>query len=308
MEINKIQNIDKIISVDSAELIPKNKKDTRCAPGIKFDAGSCIELSLLIEMAKAYNKDVGADSIILFNNLDTLNPRKYKKYLVKEFGKKLQNKCTTQKCWTEQTFITNMKKLAKDELQKYTFRPDGPNGKFEWLNTIHINDVMDQYQKKDKSFKFLGAVPIDFNDFDRFGIRNLNYKNLINNGIYKLGIVFNLDKHNESGSHWVSLYSDLKMGQVYFFDSNGVRPVERIRTLMRKITNFIENYTGNKRVNVDHNKIQHQYENSECGVYSMNFIIRMLSGKETFEEICKSKVPDKKINKCRNKYFVNTNV
>ena len=32
----------------------------------------------------------------------------------------------------------------------------------------------------------------------------------------KIGIVFNLDKHNQPGSHWVALYTDLKANQVYF--------------------------------------------------------------------------------------------
>jgi hypothetical protein len=299
--------MNSISSIDTDDVATKDKHDKRCAPSIGFENGSCIKLSILLEMANAYNIDAGNSSIKLFDNMDTLNPKKYKKYLLKEFNKRLGDTCTTQKCWTEQSFIDRMKILAREELEKYTFRPDGPQGKFEWLNTLHINDTMDQYEKKYPDFKFLGAVPIDFDKFDRFGIKNLNYKKLVDSGITKLGVVFNLDEHNQPGSHWVALYSDLKKGEIKFFDSYSVRPVPRIRTLMRRLANFSQTGLGVKHIDVGYNKIRHQYQNSECGVYSINFIVRMLRG-DMFDKICQSKTKDIKVNKCRNIYFGNTNV
>lgn len=307
-----VNNSDQILSIKSDEVCPKNEKDKRCAPGIRFDAGSCIELSILVKMAEAYNKenDEKEGSILLSKNLETLNPRKYKKYLVSEFNKRMGNKCTTQKCWSEQKFIKVMEKQAREELQNYTFRPDGPSGRFEWLNTVNIKQVMGQYEKKYPNFKFLGAVPIDFDDFDDFEIRNLDYKKLVNSGKTKFGIVFNLDEHDESGSHWVAMYSDFEKGEVFFFDSYGTKPEKRIRKLMRRHSEFIQKNLGRQIARADYNdynQIRHQYEGSECGVYSINFILRMARG-DTFDDVCKSKIPDKKINKCRNLYFGNTNV
>lgn len=306
------KNDDKIISVNSEEVCPKNKLETRCAPGIRFDAGSCVQLHILVSMAEAYNKELGKTegSILLSKNIETLNPRKYKKYLVNEFNKRLGDKCTTQKCWSEQKFIKTMEKEARDELQNYTFRPDGPTGRFEWLNTVNIKQVMGQYEKKYPNFKFLGAVPIDFDDFDDFNIRNIDYKKLIDSGKTKLGIVFNLDEHDESGSHWVAMYSDFEKGEVLFFDSYGTKPEKRIRKLMRRHAEFIQKGLGRQVARADYNdynQVRHQYEGSECGVYSINFILRMARG-DSFDDICKSKIPDRKINKCRNLYFGNTNV
>ena len=131
-----------LTSIDTENVLPKDEHDKRCSPNISFESGSCIKLSVLIEMANAFNKDAEGSTIKLYDNMETLNPKKYKKYLLKEFGTRLGDKCTTQKCWTEQNFIRHMKKFAKEELDKYTFRPDGPQGKFEWLNTLHINDTM----------------------------------------------------------------------------------------------------------------------------------------------------------------------
>lgn len=304
----EIDDIDHIDNINTSDVCPKNKEDKKCAPGVNFESGSCIELSVLIEMANAFNKDADSDSQIkLYPKLDTLNPKKYKKYLLSEFNKRMDGKCTTQKCWSEQHFVNKMKNIAKSELTKYTFRPDGPEGRFEWLNTLNINDVMQQSEQAYPEFKFLGTVPIDFDKFEGLGFKNLNYNKLIQDGKTKIGAVFNLDKHNEPGSHWVAFYGDLKKGEVLFFDSYGIRPDKRIRAFMRRVENFCSTGMGLKNVTVDYNKIRHQYGNSECGIYSINFIKRMLRG-DTFNEICESKIPDEKINKCRNKYFIKDTV
>lgn len=295
---------DDLSSINSSDVCPKNENDKKCAPGTNFVSGSCIKLHILVEMAVAYNKDAGADSIKMYPKLDTLNPRKYKKYLLGEFNKRMGDKCTTQKCWSEQSFINQMKKSARDELEKYTFRPDGPQGKWEWLNTINIDDVLEQNEVTRRDFKFLGTVPVDFDKFEKFGIKNLDYDKLISEGKTKIGVVFNLDEHDQPGSHWVSMYSDLLKGEVYFFDSYGTRPDPRIRAFLRRVGKFCEGKLGTENVIVDHNKIRHQYGNSECGVYSINFIKRMLRG-DSFKEICESKTTDTKINKCRNVYFNN---
>ena len=55
---------------------------------------------------------------------------------------------------------------------------------------------------------------------------------------------------------------------------------------------------------IRYNKIRHQFSNSECGVYSMNFIIRLLHG-ETFDTIVENVTKDEAMNACRGAYFRN---
>lgn len=298
--------MDKIDSIDSAEVAPANEQDKRCAPGVTFESGSCIRLKVLIAMANAYNQQHPETQISLFPQYEILNPPKYKKYILREMNKKMNG---SQRSWASQLFVKQMDTLYKEELEKHTFRPSGPKGKFEWLNTLHIDDVMSQYEHRYPQFKFLGTVPMDFDDFERFGIRNLNYNDLVNSGKTQLGIVFNLDNHNESGSHWVAMYANLKDAKIYYFDSYGIEPELRVRKLMRRIARFCQTGLGipDKQIVVDYNKQRHQKENSECGVYSINFILRLLRG-DSFEHICASQIPDRKINKCRNVYFNNTKV
>lgn len=280
--------------------------ENKCAPGKIFEHGSCIPLNILVEMGEAYNIENPNDSIKLYPSFETLNRSKYKKYLLNEFDKKLDDVCKTQNCWTKQTFINKMSKSLKEELQRKTFRPDGPQGKFEWLNTININEVVFQYEDKYNDFKFLGAVPIDFDELPRLGIKNLNLDDLIQSGKTKIAIVFNLDESYKPGSHWVAAFGDLKNGTIYFFDSYGIEPDPRISKFMRRLANYCKNNMGIKNVIATHNKVRHQYGGSECGVYSINFIIRMLKG-DTFEDICNSKTSDETINKCRKIYFISNN-
>lgn len=278
-----------------------HEKDKKCAPGINFEDGSCISLDMLIEMAKAHN-ETETNKIKLHDSFETLNRSKYKKYLLREFSEKYKNICNTQFCWLSQPFIKKLDKIYSEELLKKTFRPSGPSGQFEWLNTLNINHVMKQYENKYKDYAFLGAVPIDFDDLAELNIKDIDLPGYMNRGIHRLGIVFNLDESYKSGSHWVASFFNLKEGKVYYFDSYGTPPEKRIRKLLRRIANFCKNELGIKNVAADHNKIRHQYEGSECGVYSINMILRLLRG-DTFEEICQSKVPDKVINKCRLVYF-----
>lgn len=284
--------------------IKKEKTDLQCAPGREFEAGSCISLVVLEEMARAYNKTAKKeDKIHLSKNLSVINPQKYKIYLVYEINKRVGEKCTTQKCWTTQDFIKHMDRAAKTELLKYTFRPDSPQGRFDWLSTFDINDSMLQYEKKYKNFKFYGAVPMDFATINST-INSVDYGELVRKGITKVGVIFNLDDSTQSGSHWVAMYTDLDKGDILYFDSFAVKPEKRVRTLMRKQARFIMQHKKIplEKIRIESNKVQHQKLNTECGVYSMNFLIRMVRG-DDFDKLCNEPISDRDINKCRKVYF-----
>jgi hypothetical protein len=304
--------------------------DNKCAPHLKYTNGSCFTLNTLIKMAKAYNYS-NADKIKLNDREELMHPNSYKnylenqvnnklnlpdnanykQYLVDEVGKRLSNKCTTQLCWLNQSFMKNINRNELKEIRKHTFRPDGPSGTFEWLNTTHINDVMHQYELKYDDFLYLGALPMDFDDLYKtaptdminkpYNILKLDFNKLIKMGKTKLGMILNLDEHWQSGSHWVALYFDLKQRQIYYFDSYGIRPEVRVRRLMNRVEDFLKT-TCDKPIEYSYNKKRHQYKNSECGVYSINFILRLLKGYK-FKQISKNRISDEKINKCRKRYF-----
>ena len=293
-------------------------EDNKCAPTKKYNNGSCFTIEDLKKISIAYNLHLDKGRV----EGKKINISDNKRDLLKQLTKNLENVCDDQICWLKQDFI---KKMKDKDILNNTFRPDGPEGKFEWLNTLHINDVMSQYEEKYKDFKFFGAVPIDFDDLPFVGIREIDYDELFNSGIKKLGFVFNLDEHWQSGSHWVALFSDLDKNQIYFFDSYGIRPEKRIRNLVKRISKwcYSKDYCKNEcselnltdsfmnkdyknkiesKLNVEYNHNRHQFKNSECGVYSLNFILRLLNG-ESFENITKNGLLDDDVNLCRDVYF-----
>mgnify|MGYP005645787331 CR=1 FL=1 len=295
-----------------------SNQDNKCAPNKNYSEGSCFTLEDLKKMAISFNKFVEKGEI----KSDKIEIKDEKKHLLYALTTRLEGICDNQICWLKQNFVKHMK--DKDIL-KHSFRPNGPAGKFEWLSTNHINDVMEQYEKKYTDFKFLGAVPMDFNKLPFLGIKDLDFTKEYESGIKKIGIVFNLDEHWQSGSHWVSLYADLDKNIINYFDSYGERPESRVRDLVKKISKWCYNKEfcndtcseldcsdsymkvnkKNKKenkINVDYNHSRHQYKNSECGVYSLNFILRQLNG-ESFDHITKNKTLDDPMNECRDTYF-----
>ena len=275
--------------------------DKKCAPGIKYIDGSCFNKNTLIEMINEYNSNIKSlDKKKI--NIDLNNNNLSKKELVDKLQDFFNPKCVDHGCCL---IIKKKNWIKKEEILKKTFRPYGTNGLLDWLSTTDINDVLDQYQNVYKDFLYLWAVPYDFEDLKILNIGNIKFKDLENQNKNKIGMVINLDESHQSGSHWVALYSDLNKNQIYFFDSVGKTPGSRIKKFINKITKYLykKNYKKNLSINkilrgghsnehlqnllnfdINYNHIQHQKKNTECGVYSTNFIIRLLEG-ESFLNI-----------------------
>jgi hypothetical protein len=288
--------------IDVEDVKPKDISATKCAPHLEFENGSCIPLELLIEMAKAYNKfheSYKSKQIKLNSKLDTLYPDDYKKYLLLEFKTRFEG---DQKDWINSKYLELMSEEHKDHLENKVFRPDGPQGRFDWLSTIDINQVLYQYEEKYQDFKFLGAVPMDFMDLDYLPFKKLNFEDLESEGIKRIGVIFNTDKSTGRGKHWISLFSDLNKGQIYYSDSMGTRQTKEVNEFMKQIEKYLSEKKKLTDLDIRYNKTQHQKGNSECGVYSINFILRLLKGK-TFDRLTRKRLTDNQVNKCRIKYF-----
>jgi len=295
-----------------------NIDDTKCAPSKKYKDGSCFTTESLKKIVTSYNK----------KNKQNINVNLPKKELVDKITEILKNKCDDQACWLRQEIVTN---IDDDEIINNTLRPEGPKGKYQWLSTLDIDKVMYQYTLVHNDFIFLGALPYDFEDI---GVLELKvpelFDDMIKNRKTRFGMVINLDSHNMSGSHWIGLYTDFNKKQVYFFDSVGKKPRKKIKKFINGIVKYMYNsqyhdkkldinnvikslnnnnlnneYIKNlKNFDIQYNKVQQQYKDTECGVYSINFIIRLLEG-ETFNHISNNITRDDKMNENRKIYFRN---
>jgi hypothetical protein len=215
--------------------------------------------------------------------------------------------CERESCWLKKNWINQ--KLPKNTLEN-TFAPEQPKEwkrkPTEWLTSIDILDVMKQYEKTYKNFVFLGPSPIDFDTHKLYGecvweeLCKFTLKEMKSKNKTKIGIVFNLDKHTQPGSHWVAMYIDMKGRNIYYFDSYADDAPKEIKALGKKIQ--LQSETDGKKYNYIENKKRHQWSDSECGMYSLHFIIELLKG-TSFNKIESKRIDDKFMKKLRNIYF-----
>lgn len=221
--------------------------------------------------------------------------------------------CNKESCWVRQ--MTKDTKMENNLLD--AFAPESPAGwkknPNEWLSSIDILQVMNQYEKKYKCFDFLGPSPIDYDTHKLNGtcvweeLCNFKLIEKIQNGITKIGIIFNLDPHYKGGSHWVSLFINIKTGTIFYFDSVG----EVVPTQIEKFSNLVieqgKELIEPIKFKFDQNyPVEHQYGNTECGIYSLFFITHMLEDKITGHYLKTHILKDKYIEGFR-KVFYNEN-
>jgi hypothetical protein len=176
----------------------------------------------------------------------------------------------------------------------------------EWLSNEDIDEFLNDLEKKYADFNALKTTPIDF-DTNVGGqcvekeLCDFSLKDNLDNGKTRFGTVFNLDKHNMPGSHWVSLFIDIKKESIIFFDSalSGVpkeikKFVSRVQDQAKKMKLNLKFYT---------NKSEHQKGDTECGMYSIYFITKMLSDFESLDTFLTGKISDEEVFKLRTKYY-----
>ncbi len=233
--------------------------------------------------------------------------------ILKTYGMQLKenmsNVCNIESCWLRQKFIDE--KLDKELLQ-YTFAPKSPaswkKNPDEWLSSLDIDKVMKQYEHVYSCFEFIGPSPIDFDDHKLYGecvweeLCKFDLYDYIKNGKTKIGIIFNTDPHYKGGSHWISLFINIKKKFIYYFDSNGNKVPTQIKDLMERIQKQGKNMNLNLML-MDNYNFQHQKSETECGMYSLYFIIQLLMDSKQPEYFNTHKIPDLEVFKLRKVFF-----
>lgn len=264
-----------------------------CAPNRQFrNEVSCFSLQSLKKIANSYNKKMNKNIINISDDISDLH---------KQISKNLSKHCTNETCWVNQSFVKN---LNDENINDYTFKPIRPEGKRTWLSTTDIRKVMKQYERKFKDLIFLGPVPIDFDDIYT-EIANINLKELQKKQKQKIGIIYNLDEHYKNGSHWVASYAEFsdKLSEISFYDSYGNNPDSRILKLLNRLKKNAKTDLGID-AEIKINKKRTQFKNSECGPYSMNYILHRCMG-DSFDETTSNLIKDDVMNDRRNLLFRN---
>ncbi len=208
----------------------------------------------------------------------------------------------------------------KDELYKANllqYKPSTPaewksSGGEEstWLSNIDIQNVIAQYETRYPDFDFLGPSPIDFDSKEDSKcvwqeICAFNLKTHLTRGKKKFGFIFNTDPHTKGGSHWISMFVNTVEKYIFFFDSTGMAPPEEVKKLIERINRQYNEITGGAKLTVKINTVEHQKQNTECGMYSLFCIISLLTGKLTPDDFMNgtTKFTDEKMKMLRKEYF-----
>jgi len=232
------------------------------------------------------------------------------KEIHKQISEMLGGVCNKESCWLKQK--SEFGKIESDAAD--SFAPESPEewkkNPNEWLSSIEIMDVMKQYEKAYKCFDFIGPSPIDFDTKKLYGecvwdeLCNFSVETQLKNGKTKVGIIFNTDPHDKPGQHWISMFVNIKNNSIFFFDSVGDKAPPEIMKLVERIKEQGLKLNPKKVFKFDSNEgIEHQYGNTECGVYSLYFIVHMLEDKTTDHYLKTHVLKDEYINKFRHVYF-----
>ena len=280
----------------------------QCSPALHRQAGeTCLPAASLERLRRAWNRTHPR------NPIKTSATRKNGRSMSAGKQQTIWNslreqmkshyKCDTEFCAVKK--IDGLSDSEKSEMLKY-FRPEKPKSWDKkptlWLDSFNIEDVMKQYEQADPEFEFIGPVPIDFDKKLSWGqcvvneLCKLDCKHMEKIGKKKLGVIFNLDPHDQPGSHWVCAFVDLKKEAAYYFDSYGYEPPDEISRFLKRC----KEQGGVK--NVYWNDIRHQRKGSECGMYCLFVIICLLNGRP-FYNICKKVVDDDTMNAFRDILF-----
>ena len=250
-----------------------------CSPQYSKGNGTCFNDDLLNSIVNEYNKQYPDNSI------EPNLPTSRKIEIIKQFIKP-QTGCDEEWCLSKSKIFSKF----KEEIEE-SFRPSVPNSwlkkKNTWLNTLDIIESVSQYEEAYPEFRFLSVSPIDFDTIIKgnFGytsacvdedLCSLELKDELKTKITKLGAVFNLDKHNQSGSHWVGFFCDLLIGEAYYYDSvaNG-RPTEVVK-FMERLSQQYDELLLTKKIKLN-TENRFQFKLSKKDIIDKNHFIFPLS-------------------------------
>jgi len=264
---------------------------------------SCYTKTQLVNIAKTYNKGrVAMDTIITSG--------KNKEELWEEIDSKMRDSCKDGKCKPCENEWCWLDQLNMEDTDE-SFLPKGPKEQFQWLSTDGIRQALKVYERSHKDFAFLGPVPMDFCSLTQNEVCNINIERSLKNGKTKIGIVFNTDPSTESGQHWISMFIDMSnkdrnKWEINYFDSYGLAPltpeVKHLISKLQEQNNNNFNLQLNCKDDICTIAKRHQMGNSECGVYSINFIVERLTGRSWYD-IIQNPESDANINMKRKKFF-----
>ena len=261
-------------------IISPSDTSMNCHPKIKGQRVSndtCYTYDALSKIKEAYNQNHPKREHIRVSTHHAI---------LRELRERLSH-CTKEDCWLNQIRDPSTRR----QLDEILFAPDKPRewkkDPTSWLSNFDIEDVLHQYEEAHPEFKLLGPSAIDYDTkLEEEGgkcvwedLCRLSLQDLLDRGKKKLGVVFNLDEHDQDGSHWVSMFVDLDEGIIFYYDS-ALHPIpHEVSRLKNEIMKQGKELDKPIHFRYMMNDYDHQKTNTECGIYAIFFIVTCLTRK-----------------------------
>jgi hypothetical protein len=197
--------------------------------------------------------------------------------------------------WASHPALRGNRKLRARISQR--FRPKRPSSwrknPTTWLSTSNIEGVMRQYRRLHPDFVFLGVHSRDFASLRLPSVREVKRPPLdkyLQSGKRHLGAVFNLDRYDQAGSHWVAVFISLDptspMYGAYYYDSVARVPPEEIAEWMVRIKGDSRLPETRRMFELTWNRERRQFLHTECGMFAMAFLATAMENSMSFREVC----------------------
>lgn len=238
-----------------------------------LNGDTCYTKESMLIIRDEYNKSHS-------DKIKTSNPKR-----IYDALRKRLTHCEKEDCWIEEIKDPRI----RNQLDRILFAPDSPaewkRDQTAWLSNYDIRNVLRQYEIAYPEFALLGPTPINYDTVLDDGkcvwqdLCRLSLKDLLARKKTKLGTVFNLDKHDQPGSHWVSLFVDSDEHKIIYYDSAVNDCPKEVDRLIDEICKQGADLEVPIHYDVIKNDYKHQTTNTECGMFSIFFIVTMITGK-----------------------------
>lgn len=260
----------------------KNELDNDCALHIKKEGAFCSPINIVDKLADfvtAFNNKPHHAGNELHLHSDS-NPDTTNKTILDTLKKKYN--CSNETCILNQSEVKqHIDPVLIDKVLKENFKPVGPRMTRDWLSNFDIDDVLRQVQKKYEDKHFL-HIPFQMRDFQKTNseLAQLDWDKEYKNGYRTFGTVMNTDTSTGNGIHWFALFGDFlddsKVFTIEYFNSSGELPLPEVDLWMKKTKHSL-NFDKDVK-DVVATRIQNQHSDTECGIYSLYYIISRLDG------------------------------
>lgn len=276
----------------------------------KKDAISCYSKSQLLELANEYNQRYSNRIPLSGSKADLWN----------HLTRRMINSDTPRMPrMPRMPRIPRIPRIPYLYLTPSTTNHTGGSSKYSdsrpWLSTADIHDKLVEYQAHYPNFLPIGPVPIDFCNIGHI-LCKMDVIGAYKKGTRTIGVVFNTDPSHLPGKHWISMFIDMRapIWEINYFDSFGNSSLApEIMSLIQHLDHTM-NQAGIRHVkklncsnNMCTNSIMHQMNDSDCGVYSIHFIVKRLEG-VSWEDLVRERsteLNDDNMGRMRKYYFPN---